>query len=335
MEKIAWVVRPFPHGINRLDYFLDNNVIAIGWPGIGELKDMNTREDVKKKLLQGGYYKEKSPQILGQAAGTIYRFVKEMKNGDYVLVPNGANVIVGKIMEDQPFYVQEFDSNEEGFCHQRRVEWLFEKKSIPRNLMTSRVYDSLKGQSTLFTTHFQDIADLVKNKKFLFVGDEKKNERIQEEYLKKLNSGKIIGLNSNKIEDIACEILKRYLPGIGRLSTQNTKGSGDSDLKAELLGGIVVRVQIKNFYKDFGDVKGWVVDQLADSMEEMEYGIVLTTTAISEEAKERANYYLINERKKISFIDGVQLVELIFENIDNFSDENLLTLGLQRQLNVL
>ncbi|MGL6131655.1 MAG: hypothetical protein ACRCZ9_08605, partial [Fusobacteriaceae bacterium] len=166
--KTAWIIRPYPHGINRLHYFLKNNVVGIGWPGIGTLEDIVSREDVKSKLKSAGYTAGKTALSIGQAAGTIYRFACEMKAGDYVLVPNGSHIFVGKVLEDKAIYLEAFDKDDEGFCHQRKVEWLFNKRTINKQFMTSRVYDSFKGQSTLFTTWYDDIHDLITKKQHLF-----------------------------------------------------------------------------------------------------------------------------------------------------------------------
>ena len=33
----AWIIRPKPHGHNRLQDFLEKNIVGISWPGIGKL----------------------------------------------------------------------------------------------------------------------------------------------------------------------------------------------------------------------------------------------------------------------------------------------------------
>ena len=332
----AWIIRSKPHGQNRLQDFLEKNIVGIGWPGIGKLSEIESKNDIWKKLEKGGYSKNRSNRAIAQDVGTIHRFTKEMKKNDYVLVPNGSEIYIGKILEDNPIYVEELDNNSDGFCHQRKVEWFFSKKSINKKVMTSRLYDSFKGQSTLFSTWFEDVEELVKNKSFLFIGNEYKNKHLdlKEIYLKKLNNGKIKGLNSNIIENICQKLLNQFFPGIERLGTTNTKGTGDTDLKATLLGGIVVRVQIKNFYEKYGQIEEWVVRQLADSMDKNDNGIILTTTTISEEARNLANIYSM-EGKQISFIDRDEFVNLIFENIDIFNDEELIYLGLKRNYEIL
>ena len=77
---------------------------------------------------------------------------------------------IGKVVEDTPIYREELDNDSDGFCHQRNVKWLFDKKSVNKKFMTSRVYDSFKGQSTVFATHIDDIEELVEKKPFLFIG---------------------------------------------------------------------------------------------------------------------------------------------------------------------
>ena len=36
--KNAWLIRPMPDGKLRINEFREKGIIAIGWPGIGDLK---------------------------------------------------------------------------------------------------------------------------------------------------------------------------------------------------------------------------------------------------------------------------------------------------------
>lgn len=104
---------------------------------------------------------------MGQAAGTIFRFKEEMAIGDYVLVPDGRFVYIGKVVSEYK-YESTVDSSQEGYPHQRWVEWVYDKRAIPRKRLTGRVFDSLKGNKSLFLTHFEDIEEIVKNKRHYF-----------------------------------------------------------------------------------------------------------------------------------------------------------------------
>ena len=112
------------------------------------------------------------------------------------------------------------------------------------------------------------------------------------------------------------------------MSTTNSK-EGDTDLETTLPGNIVVRVQVKYFYPQKGNLGDWVVDQLANSMDEGDLGLIATSGTISEEAIKKAKEYL-SKCKKISFIDGNEFVDLIFDNLDSFKEEEFSRLGLSK-----
>lgn len=154
-EKRAWVVRPWPHGIDRMREFLDKNIVAIGWPMIGDLSDCTTREDIKRQLKR---YYEFSPRSLGQSAGNIFRFVREMEQGDYVVVPDGDNF---GCVNSSYMYIPEIDNEEEGYPHQRKVTWLHEKRALTRGMLSGRLQKALKVRQTVCEINYDDVRDFV------------------------------------------------------------------------------------------------------------------------------------------------------------------------------
>ncbi|WJQ05819.1 restriction endonuclease [Geobacillus stearothermophilus] len=329
----AWVVRPYPHGKNRIKEFLSkkerqdkgNGIIAIGWPNIGDLSKKSTRKEIKKALQTHYTY---SAQALGQAAGTIFRFKEEMAIGDYVLVPDGQVVYIGKVVSEYK-YEGTVDSSQEGYPHQRWVEWVYDKRAIPRKMLTGRIFDSLKGRQTLFSTHFEDVEEIVKNKRHYFL--QQNDIEIKEEYLKKLQEGGLFGVHSSSFEDAVCTLLSIYFPGLRRLSTTSSD-LGDTDLYTELPGDVIIRIQVKYFYPKDGELKEWVVKQLADSMEVGEHGIIVTSGTISQGARKEAERYLAMEHKKIGFISGEEFVDMLFENIDQLPESALFYFGLAKKV---
>ncbi len=321
----AWVVRPYPHGVYRVPEFLTGNIVAIGWSCIGDLTDKRTRDDIKSALQT--CYSYASGQSLGQAAGNICRFKEEIKNGDYVVVPDGQRVYIGLIKEDYS-YKEELDSEDQGYPHQRAVTWLHDKRAVPRSLLTGRVFDSLKGQQAVFTTYYDDIHDTAGKKHYFSV---QSTIDLKKEYLEKLQSGLLHNINSSTFEEAVAVMLRNYFPGIRRLATTNSN-VGDTDLLAELPGKITVRIQVKHFYPDQGELKTWVVDQLADSMETGDNGIIVTSGTISDEAIRKAEAL---SDKRISFIDGAEFVELLFESIAETPEDTLMVFGLSRSIGFL
>ena len=146
----AWVVRPYPHHIYRMQEFLDENMIAIGWPGIGDLSDLISREDFKEALRTP----DSSPGELGQATGNLFRFVRELEPADYVLVPDDrrGDVYFGVVTSDYMYVV---DDEERSCPHQRNVNW---KNSVPRQLLTGGNWSALRGRLTVFEfSHLDDV----------------------------------------------------------------------------------------------------------------------------------------------------------------------------------
>ena len=140
----AWLLRPYPHNhdICRLDYFRENNLIAIGWPGIQSLAGKS--RDQIKEILEGPPYNLQSLQ-LGNAYATIDLLVNQMQPQDYVLVPNGDEIYFAKITSSYE-YDPEKDNDDEGFPHQRKVTWL--RGPISRSELPAVLRNSLKVHRT-------------------------------------------------------------------------------------------------------------------------------------------------------------------------------------------
>lgn len=127
-----------------------------------------------------------------------------------------------------------------------------------------------------------------------------------------------------------CTLLSIYFPALRRLATTSSD-LGDTDLYTELPGDVKIRVQVIHFYPKDGDLKEWVVKQLADSMEAGEHGIIVTSGTISEGARNEAERYL-TRNKKIGFIIGEEFVDILFENIDQLPESSLFFFGLAKKV---
>lgn len=149
----AWLVRPIPHGTNRIEEFKSNNIVAIGWPLIGDLTG-KSRSDIKT-ILQGQPYNYLSLK-LGNAYATVDILVNQMSIGDLVLVPNKDDIYFGKIESDYVYDVSK-DSNDEAYPHQRKIKWL--NGPISRTQLPDALRSSLKVQRTT--------ADLSKHYNFI------------------------------------------------------------------------------------------------------------------------------------------------------------------------
>ena len=150
-----WLVRPKPHNILRIHEFLSQNIIAIGWPALGDLTHLS-RENLKDRLKQPPYALDS--YAWGQAYATVDIFVNQMKLGDLVLIPNGDDIYFGRIAGDYHFDPAKADESN-GYPHQRSVEWL---SNCGRSALSLDLRSSLKAPRTIaqLSNHADEIEAL-------------------------------------------------------------------------------------------------------------------------------------------------------------------------------
>ena len=90
----CWVVRPYPNGQYRMKEFLDESVVAIGWPDIGDLESM-TDQEIRDSIQRGK--SGDSERSIGLQSGMVIRFSKEIAKGDVVFVPDGEDIHLAEV----------------------------------------------------------------------------------------------------------------------------------------------------------------------------------------------------------------------------------------------
>lgn len=158
MANKAWLVRPYPSNINRINEFQTENIVAIGWPGIGDLTG-KTRQDLKEILSKPPY--SYTALALGNAYATVDIFVNQINKGDLVLTPDGDNIYLGVITSNYEFN-PEVDDIDTGYSHQRTVEW---HTKITRGDLSKALRSSLKVHRTAadLSHHYDEIKALCFN----------------------------------------------------------------------------------------------------------------------------------------------------------------------------
>ncbi|RID81379.1 hypothetical protein D1953_20970 [Peribacillus asahii] len=113
-------IKTKPHGTIRLNEFLKDQFICIGWPGIGNLEGVS-KEEIRELLKKAR--PEDNDRTIGVDLGNIWAFYNTMKEDSVVLFHgHHHNVHIVKV---GPYkYVEEFDNDKDGMCHQREFELL-------------------------------------------------------------------------------------------------------------------------------------------------------------------------------------------------------------------
>ena len=131
----TWLIRPVPDGTNRIKEFRSRNIVAIGFPDIGNLTGQS-RESIKTLLASppNNY----SGLELGNAYATIDILVNRINVGDIGLVPDGDDIYFAEIISG---YIFDATVVADGYPHQREVKWL---SDTSRAALSKELRSSLK-----------------------------------------------------------------------------------------------------------------------------------------------------------------------------------------------
>jgi restriction system protein len=288
---------------------LDQNVIAIGWPAMGDLGSIeNSRDAFKEKYSQ--VYPDASKGSVGTSAGMIYRFCWEIQVGDYVVFPSKMpRQINFGIVEGNYSYVPS-----SMYPHQRKVKWL---KHLPRTAFTQGALYEIGSFLTIFS---------VKN--------------YTEEFLKALDKGfKPADVVDTTVAATAEEIVQSTKDYILKTLSTELKGYALEGFVADLLNAMGYRTTISpeggdsgidiTAYKDElpprilvqvkstdSDIKETTVHSLKGAMKEGDYGLFVTLSSYTKNAQK-----YLDETPIIRGIDGQSLVELVLRYYDQLSDK--------------
>ncbi|GAB4543578.1 MAG: restriction endonuclease [Anaerolineae bacterium] len=141
--KHAWMVRAGDN--NELaDLVEDKDAVAIGWSEMGDLYELKTREQFKGRY-QDTFPDHSAPRVAVNA-GQVYRFAREIREGDYVLTYNKASreLLIGLVEGPYEYSSDIFSAR---YPHVRRVKWL---KRVSRDNFSAPARNSLGSTLTVF-----------------------------------------------------------------------------------------------------------------------------------------------------------------------------------------
>jgi restriction system protein len=311
-ESIFWGVHAGQTGeADRL--FLEGHCIAIGWKDMGDLSAIGpTRDAFKARVVAA--YPDIKPGAIPQMAGQPFRFVHDMKVGDFVIYPakQSRQVHIGRIDGDYVFET----SPREGYPHRRKVTWL---KSAPRTHFSQGALYEIGSALSLFQVrNFADeFRALIESRvppAVVSVADDETVARVTEDIeettkdfvLKQLARD----LKGTLFEGFVAHLLECM--GYHARLTRTNEPSVDIIAHKDQLGiePPIIKVQVKS---GDGTVTDRDVSALYGKLSTGEYGLFITLGDFSAES-------LRFERSKgnLRLIDGDEVVKLIFENYEKF-----------------
>lgn len=105
---------------NRWGLMRDGSCVAVGWPAVGDLSELEPTREGREKLrsmMQQHY--PSTPQAVGRAMQQLFNFRRAISEGDLIVAMDGATVLaIGRAVG-----LYQFDASSD-FCHRIPVEWL-------------------------------------------------------------------------------------------------------------------------------------------------------------------------------------------------------------------
>lgn len=334
------MVRAMNSQVKDFKEFFENKVIAVGWSDVDFTKTAGNELKAKIKEV---YYTSKPwhPPLVGKKLNEVHRF-NGINNGDYIIIPYWNSIRLA-IATDKHIY-------NKLACHldlanQIRVNYLLKEngfKTIPRKYLSEglqrrlRVRGSTVSDLNEFKEEINQIFDK-ENYSWTSAHEEKENEMIKllkKQLLQNIQKGTTnlttggIGLEHLVKELFECENYEAKV-----LAKTTFPEYGDADVLAEKWDKfhekkILIQVKHHSGYTD-----SWGLEQLKAIQKISTYAehkfILVTSAKISIEVKNEAN------RFDIITVDGEELTDWIFDNLDNLNIRTKRTLGISSVPQVL
>lgn len=322
-EKTIWGIHAGKTG-DADSLFLKHNFIALGWLKVGDLSKLKAdREEFKKKVALS--YPDSKPKAIITYTGELYRFVYEMKTGDFVVFPCKRDRQVHIGIVDGGY--QYDPSIERSYPNLRPIKWL---KAVPRTQFSQGALYEIGSAMSLFQVrnYADEFLAAVKGKIEAPPADEDETIKIVAEDIEETTRDFILKRLAQELKGHPfAEFISHILNAMGyrtRLSAEGPDGGIDIIAHKDELGfePPIIKVQVKSTDGSIGDP---TVSALYGKVSSGEFGLLITLGTFTTQAKSFAR-----SKSNLRLIDGEELVTLILQHYEQFDSRYKGLLPLKR-----
>jgi restriction system protein len=322
-EKTLWGIHAGRTG-DAYMLFLKHNVIALGWPKMGDLSSLPAdREAFRNRLMEAEPGLREKQNIAG--ASQLFRFVHEAKKGDLVVYPskNDRKIHIGEIIEDYRYNPK----IEAYYPHHRPVKWIQE---FPRTRFSQgALYETGSAMSFFQVKNYaHEFLSALSGKEAVITQGQDESVSYVVEEIEQNTRDYVIKILAQELKGHGlADFVSHLLGKMGyqtRLSPEGPDGGVDIVAHKDELGfePPIIKIQIKSTEGSVGDP---IVSQLYGKVERSEYGMVVTLGSFTNQAQS-----FERNKSNLRLIDGDQLVELIFKHYDAFDSSYKALIPLKR-----
>ena len=293
--------------------FLKQGTITIGWNEMGDLSQIAPDRD-SFKLKYTEIFPDAKKGAIPVASGMLYRFCYEVQIGDYIVFPSKSDrmINIGEVTGD---YL--YDESQSNYFQTRKVKWL---KHVPRTAFTQGALYEIGSAMTFFIVkNYADEFLATLDKDFKrgqdIIGDDETVGATADDIIESTKDYVLKELSRNLKGYALEEFVADLLRAMGYRTIVSPHG-GDRGIditayKDELPPRILVQVKSQD-----SDIKETVLHSLKGAMREGDYGLFVTLSNYTKNAKK----YLQNT-PIIRGINGTELVDLILKYYDDLDEK--------------
>ena len=290
--------------------------LIIGWANAAGLLEPALTWEQFREIVRRAYYADHpNLRTAGAAAGHLWRFIRDMKPHDLVLVPHGSEFFVAEISGPATYDAAKVDDDS---AYRRSVRWLNGARPIPRLLARSALLSRMKTYGTCAAA--TDLLDEIKE--CLALAERGETPTFQRDLQGSLVRAVLAELRSGRIESFGFErLIQTVLLGLGAEEVRivpRTEDKGADLLATFRVAGTfqqLIAVQAKHWQPE-PPVSREVVEQLIRGIEaeSASLGMVITSGSISDDAVQAAEQYVDEKGIRIELVDGEQFAKLVVEH---------------------
>lgn len=306
-ETIFWGIHAGRNG-EAEPLFEKENVVALGWREMGDLSRLKIREEFKQQYEQ--VYPQAKAGAIPIHAGILYRFVREMKNGDIVIFPRKLNrdIWIGKVVGEYKYELK-YD-----YPHIRKIEWL---KKYPRTRFSQGALYEIGAAMTFFQVKnfAEEFSAAIEQKEFTQVplGEEETIGLVADD-IEQQSRDFVLKRINQKLKGHALAEFVAHLLNLMGYKTRASKPGPDRGIdivayKDDL--GVeppIILVQVKS---SEGEVNESTVSELYGKVSEKDFGLFVSVGGFNKRARDFSF-----GKRNLKLVDGDELVELVYKYYD-------------------
>lgn len=306
---------------------IEGNYVGIGWPEMGDLTQIAPDREAFKAAV-AITYPDKKPGAIPVDAGSMFKFLHQIKSGDYVVYPSKSDrmVNIGRFLGKAIYVPDDMDE----YTVRQPVEWL---GHFPRNEFSQTALNEIGSFLTMFRVrrhageflakvsvvapapvaipsedHTEDIEETTDDDTATVSVSRQAEETTSDFVIRRITAG----LSGYEFEELVAHMLE-CMGYTARVTQRSSDGGVDVIAHMDALGfqPPIVKVQCKRITSQTLRPD---VDQLLGTLGDGEYGLFVNLGSYTRGAIE-----LERNRAKLRLIDGEQFVEIVLENYSRLS----------------